>query len=353
MDFFEDNKLEYESMDQYVDLFGALAYNSGYKEFSKARLPKGCREYVMNRFQEDGISQEEARRKIKNYQALQTEKYGPQIHEFTKDGLAAMLQHVESLAGFDKDAFLARCLSKACRMAEPKPASHVVRAVLETGADPNHPDFGYDELFNVALEWHEPLIPLLNDCGADWNLIPEDRNWSVLHEAAHKLRYRAVKYFARLPNARQLFALPDSECDSTPLHAMIWSYFSLDGIFEQLIRHVAMAGVDISAADRNGDTPLHFAASIHGPRMVEVLLEYGADPNAQNEHGQSPLHHAAVEGSDRLPNCELLLKFGAQSDLKDAEGRTPADMAATPDVASLIRDFRLPGSSLKRPLSEA
>ena len=76
-----------------------------------------------------------------------------------------------------------------------------------------------------------------------------------------------------------------------------------------------------------GDTPLHTAVSCEDPdaRIVRLLLEHGADPNARDRNGRTPLHYAAIYGHYEI--VKLLTDFGADPCARDSSGRTPADCA--------------------------
>jgi ankyrin repeat protein len=51
---------------------------------------------------------------------------------------------------------------------------------------------------------------------------------------------------------------------------------------------------DVVACDRNGNTPLHKAASKGHRDIVEILVEKGSDLRAKNTHGNTPLEVAAT-----------------------------------------------------------
>ncbi len=71
------------------------------------------------------------------------------------------------------------------------------------------------------------------------------------------------------PNAR-------GEDGSTALHHSVMGEGV--GAVESLLE----AGAEVDARDKNGWTPLHWAAALsEAPAALEALLEAGADPNAQ------------------------------------------------------------------------
>jgi ankyrin repeat protein len=98
----------------------------------------------------------------------------------------------------------------------------------------------------------------------------------------------------------------------------------------ELIRRRLAAGVSPSAREeREGYTPLHFAAQDGAARAVEVLLAAGADVDALSKRGQTPLW-LAVMNSPRAPDgavVRALLRHGADRDLRDEGGQSPYELA--------------------------
>jgi uncharacterized protein len=84
---------------------------------------------------------------------------------------------------------------------------------------------------------------------------------------------------------------------------------------------------------QQGRTPLHVATDWpgylpHGPEVVRVLIEHGADPNhrgGQNKDGETPLHWAA--SSDDVDVARALLDGGADAEAPDGSIGTPLDNA--------------------------
>ena len=65
---------------------------------------------------------------------------------------------------------------------------------------------------------------------------------------------------------------------------------------------------ELDARDKNGKTPLHFAASYDHRDVLELLLANKAEVNAKTNNGQTPLHMAAVNGHKDV--AELLRQHG-------------------------------------------
>ncbi len=93
------------------------------------------------------------------------------------------------------------------------------------------------------------------------------------------------------------------------------------------VRALLKQKVDVNAAQGDGMTALHWAASLDDLATARLLLAAGAKVDARTRLGAvSPLFMAARNGS--APMIEMLLKAGASTTQADATGTTPLMVVA-------------------------
>ena len=83
-------------------------------------------------------------------------------------------------------------------------------------------------------------------------------------------------------------------------------------------------GADVGVRDKDGQTPLHTAATFGDEEHLRVVLDHGAEINARDAAGRTPLHCAADLG--RIEATIYLVCRGADVSLRDHDGRTPQDL---------------------------
>jgi hypothetical protein len=98
--------------------------------------------------------------------------------------------------------------------------------------------------------------------------------------------------------------------------------------------------------DKNGNTALICAASRGIPKMVELLLEFGADINAQNDHGRTALMEAVLWG--QLTSANYILDKGAAW-LEDNDGNSAVDLSKINERNERERWERLQNEGIQRP----
>jgi len=90
-----------------------------------------------------------------------------------------------------------------------------------------------------------------------------------------------------------------------------------------------------TVAEPDGTTPLHHAAHLDQPAVIDALIAAGADVRAANRYGVTPLSLAAENGS--AAGVERLLKAGADANTTLPGGETALMTAARSGKADVIR----------------
>jgi Ankyrin repeats (3 copies) len=90
----------------------------------------------------------------------------------------------------------------------------------------------------------------------------------------------------------------------------------------------------VSELTRDGETPLHYAATKGDKEVVELLLDAGANIDGRDTQGWTALHKAAHQGSQEV--VELLLRKGAVSSKKTKSGQTAQALAHNNKVRELL-----------------
>jgi ankyrin repeat protein len=157
-----------------------------------------------------------------------------------------------------------------------------VRALLESGADPNQP-----RTFS-ALE------------AASASAFPEIVREMLNHGASVNQRDSAGRNAIRVVG---LSAIGDKRENPA-----------------EVVRVLAAAGADVNVQDNYyGNTALHEAPDA---ATAKALIEAGADINRRNQDGQTPLMLTLDPGIARV-----LLEAGADASVRDKQGRTALDIA--------------------------
>ena len=103
-------------------------------------------------------------------------------------------------------------------------------------------------------------------------------------------------------------------------------------------------GVDVTAAQPDGATALHWVAHWDNPEIAEALIRAGAGVDAANAYGVTPLSLAATSGNAAI--VELLLAAGANPNMPAPTGETPLMTAARTGKAEPVRALLAHGASV-------
>ncbi|MDH4241512.1 MAG: ankyrin repeat domain-containing protein, partial [Phycisphaerae bacterium] len=204
-----------------------------------------------------------------------------------------------------------------------------VNATANTGAATITP------LDHAVLSGHADVTAVLLAHGAD----PDIRGYcSVmpLHRAAQKGRTDLARML--LDHGANV-NIKGGSIEITPLH---WA-----AGHAEVAKLLISKGADVNAKDKDGATPLHYAARGKGPDVAKILIDNGADINAKDSRGRTPLHDAAGNGNDQT--VELLIERGAQVDVKSDTGATPLYLAAsgTKDSKEAVELLLAAGADIK------
>lgn len=139
----------------------------------------------------------------------------------------------------------------------------------------------------------------------------------VIHDAARKGDLERVK--ALLKSNTSLVSSKDKD-GLTPLH---WA--AAKG-HTDLAKFLLASNAEVNAKDNIGSMPLHWAATYGHKATAELLLANKAEVDAKSNAGVTPFHHAAARGYRDV--AELLLAHGAAVNIKDEEDWTALHVAA-------------------------
>lgn len=165
----------------------------------------------------------------------------------------------------------------------------IVLVILNCNADINARDpLGRTALFRAVRNENFGVVSLLLDRGADTSVRSDD-GYSLLHVAA----------------------MNQQRVD----------------IMEFLLNKYA----DINILTENGESLVHVAAGLLNPVMLDYLVDSGAPMDTADRQGVTPLLYAASQG--RFETASALVKRGANLNFTDRLGKTALHIALAPRFA--------------------
>jgi ankyrin repeat protein len=216
--------------------------------------------------------------------------------------------------------------------------------LLEKGADPNMNGAGYNALHISIRRQDEKLVRALLAHGADPNTpllkgTPTRRGFTDVHLPPSFVGatpfWLAARYGA--PTIMRLLA----EYGADPLVVHHLAYWAEDEGYKlgQVIEGdttALMAAAGMGDRLRTGDEKTRLEA-------VKVAAELGVDVNAANADGNTALHVVAARGSDTI--VKFLVEEGARLDVTNKKGQTPLAAAmAAPRAKSTVELLRTLGA---------
>lgn len=96
---------------------------------------------------------------------------------------------------------------------------------------------------------------------------------------------------------------------------------------------------DINACDNKGRTLLMNVCRVDvTPKVVKMLLRYGADINATDDNGRTALMYAGALNQN-IEVVQVLLESGIKVDAADNQGKTAYDYATDPEIKELLSSY--------------
>lgn len=183
----------------------------------------------------------------------------------------------------------------------------------------------YEDLFKaVQLDNPRQVIQLL-ERGMDPNTVGPDGSPALI-KAMQEQSFKAAQALLDSPKIK---AEVRSARGETPLMLA-----ALRGQEALAVKMVLLG----AAVNKDGWTPLHYAATGGHLRLVAFLLGAGADANAESPNGTTPLMMAAMYGNS--DTVKLMLESGAEAYPRNDQGLSALDFArkaGREDSAKLIQ----------------
>ncbi|XP_065350410.1 protein phosphatase 1 regulatory subunit 12B [Cloeon dipterum] len=223
----------------------------------------------------------------------------------------------------------------------------LVRFLLHKRADLNAVDNEKHSLVHWATVCGEvEALEALLEAGAD-PCMPDIHNGYPIHYAAQMCGANSemgndtkvgIKMLSKLLARKVSVHVVDSDGRQPILWAA--SAGSADAVLSLI-----NAGAAVEAADKDGLTALHCAASRGHTECLETLITLcGANVNVIDNHGCTALFYAVTLGH---ADCtQLLLNFGADYDTQDRRGRTSAHCGAAKGQLETLKLLHTAGADL-------
>eukprot|EP01112_Ceratiomyxa_fruticulosa_P008045 TRINITY_DN2086_c0_g2_i1.p1 TRINITY_DN2086_c0_g2~~TRINITY_DN2086_c0_g2_i1.p1 ORF type:complete len:604 (-),score=99.20 TRINITY_DN2086_c0_g2_i1:63-1874(-) len=213
-----------------------------------------------------------------------------------------LIENGANIEAKDKDLFMP--LHTAASFGQ----TELVKILLECGANiESRAGFQRTPLHHSIRAGHTETVKFLLDHGA--NIEAKNSTGSTpLHVAAEFAKIRAVKTIFE---------------QETTFNGNLYAHHNQDGLTKALqpLQNVAdeeqlaiakiliSKGARIESTDKDGSTPLFFAAKQGDLEMLTFLLENGANPNCINKHKKTPLVFAAL--NKQISVTKKLIQAGA------------------------------------------
>lgn len=114
---------------------------------------------------------------------------------------------------------------------------------------------------------------------------------------------------------------------------------------EKCAMALMQSGGNPHVVDVTGNTPLHWAVVMRKFKLVEILLYYGSNPNAKNKAGATPFSLSSIHSDAAI--ARRLYDYGADPSWLDNAGNTPLHKAVMGAKKEMVKFLLTLGVSLE------
>ncbi|MCJ1284925.1 Ankyrin-2 [Xylographa opegraphella] len=165
----------------------------------------------------------------------------------------------------------------------------IVELLLASGADIQlRSCFGTSALHHAASSGQCQMIRLLVRHGAHLEVVDDGRLTPLLNAIKHH-KVEACKLLCSL----------GASTNSNPARQGALSYAAEQGQLP-IVQYLLDEGADIDTCDTGLGTPLHHAAALRLPGMIQFLLQKGANISIRNVRGKTALDFVVQSGAENL-----------------------------------------------------
>ena len=286
-------------------------------------------------------------------------EHGADVNSTTKNGYTALLvastpysgnfDVVDTLikhgADVNAKSFVEQWSPLLLASANAFPDESVIRRLVEAGARINDSNiYGVTPLMCIAQFGSDTLVEYLLKKGANANLKTTDGSF-IINMAASSTKERFLEQLkadiSTTAKARRLEATYGEGMDS------IADDFSEKNrlVRPKVIGLLLDYGADIESRDPDGLTPLIHAIVAGNTEIVETLIQRGANINIWNANGETALMTAVWWGQRGI--VDLLLKVGANINCKKTTGENALEWAIFRGYADIARKLMEAGAKKK------
>ncbi|MCQ3829148.1 ankyrin repeat domain-containing protein [Microbulbifer elongatus] len=109
---------------------------------------------------------------------------------------------------------------------------------------------------------------------------------------------------------------------------------------EAKILELVNAGLDPNNQDKNGWTPLHFAAQGNSISAVRALIKCGANTEVKDVFGNTPLFRAVFSSNGNGDIINFLIEDGADPESKNKHDVSPKSLAESIGNYDITKFFK-------------